>query len=374
MTPNGFPPRVKTTTSDRLSAILSYGILLLLIYFVFRICQPFLAPLGWAAVLVIFFHPMHKWLLRRFAPRKAAMLSTLTVTLLLIVPSIFVTTLFVRQALSIARGLQQTTVGQHAPMLTSGWQWMAHRVPLLDPNVDVLKRLVELVRERAGSIGEQIGATLRNTLVFIFDLFVMIFAMFYFFDNSDQLIRALRNVLPFDPVQREAMITQARNLISASVGTSLALAAIQGVLGGLSFAIVRLPESFFWGVAMAFFSLVPVVGSGIVFVPAALWLGFTGHWGSALVVLAICAGVSAVIDNVVRPMLLGGRTEMNTFEIFISVVGGIAVFGMMGLVLGPVLVATAHSILAVYTQSVEDAANSGEAGAGPSLARLESQT
>jgi len=302
------------------------------------------------------------------------MLSTLTVTLLLIVPSIFVTTLFVRQALSIARGLQQTTVGQHAPMLTSGWQWMAHRVPLLDPNVDVLKRLVELVRERAGSIGEQIGATLRNTLVFIFDLFVMIFAMFYFFDNSDQLIRALRNVLPFDPVQREAMITQARNLISASVGTSLALAAIQGVLGGLSFAIVRLPESFFWGVAMAFFSLVPVVGSGIVFVPAALWLGFTGHWGSALVVLAICAGVSAVIDNVVRPMLLGGRTEMNTFEIFISVVGGIAVFGMMGLVLGPVLVATAHSILAVYTQSVEDAANSGEAGAGPSLARLESQT
>ena len=374
MTPNGSPPRVKTTTSDRLSAILSYGILLLLIYFVFRICQPFLAPLGWAAVLVIFFHPMHKWLLRRFAPRKAAMLSTLTVTLLLIVPSIFVTTLFVRQALGIARGFQQTTVEQHAPTLTSGWQWMAHRVPLLDPNVDVLKRLVELVRERAGSIGEQIGATLRNTLVFIFDLFVMIFAMFYFFDNSDQLIRALRNVLPFDPVQREAMITQARNLISASVGTSLALAAIQGVLGGLSFAIVRLPESFFRGVAMAFFSLVPVVGSGIVFVPAALWLGFTGHWGSALVVLAICAGVSAVIDNVVRPMLLGGRTEMNTFEIFISVVGGIAVFGMMGLVLGPVLVATAHSILAVYTQSVEDAANSGEAGAGPSLARLESQT
>jgi predicted PurR-regulated permease PerM len=111
-----------------------------------------------------------------------------------------------------------------------------------------------------------------------------------------------------------------------------------------------LPAPLFWGVAMAFFSLVPVVGSGLIFVPAALWLGFTGHWGLAILLLVICAGVSAIVDNVLRPLLLGGRTELSALVIFISVVGGVGLFGMLGLVLGPVLVATAAGVLAVYME------------------------
>src|SRR3989454_4895044 len=105
------------------------------------------------------------------------------------------------------------------------------------------------------------------------------------------------------------MITQAQNLISASVITSLIIAAIQGTLGGLGFAIVKLPTPLFWGVAMAFFSLVPVVGSGLIFVPASLWLGFTGHWGRAILLLVICAGASTIVDNVLRPLLLGGGNQ-----------------------------------------------------------------
>jgi predicted PurR-regulated permease PerM len=101
---------------------------------------------------------------------------------------------------------------------------------------------------------------------------------------------------------------------------------------------------------MAFFSLVPVVGSSLIFVPAALWLGFSGHWGRAIVLLVICAGVSAIVDNVLRPLLLGGRTELSALVIFISVVGGVGLFGMLGLVLGPVLVAMAAGVLAVYME------------------------
>src|SRR5207302_8384940 len=128
------------------------------------------------------------------------------------------------------------------------------------------------------------------------------------------------------------------------------IAAIQGILGGLGFAIVKLPTLLFWGVAVAFFSLVPVVGSGLIFVPASLWLGFTGHWGRAIVLLAICAGVSAIVDIVLRPLLLGGRSELSGLVIFISVVGGVGLFGMLGLVLGAFLVATAAGVLAVYLE------------------------
>jgi predicted PurR-regulated permease PerM len=104
---------------------------------------------------------------------------------------------------------------------------------------------------------------------------------------------------------------------------------------------------------MAFFSLVPVVGSGLIFVPASLWLGFTGHWGRAILLLVICAGVSTIVDNVLRPLLLGGRTELSALVIFISVVGGVGLFGMLGLVLGPILVATAAGVLAVYMERPE---------------------
>jgi len=352
MTKTPVPP-APATTSDRLTTVLSYGVLLLLIYFVFRIYQPFLAALGWASILAIFFYPMHQWILRRFSANKAAVLSTLVVTFLLIVPAILVTTLFIREAFSLSRDVGHTLQVKQAPMLEKSWAWIAHRVPGLDPNADVLEMLSQAVQKQAGFLAERLGTILRNIAAFIFDLFVMIFAMFYFFRDADQITHGVRSILPFDAEHRESLMTQTRDLISASVTTSLILAAIQGLIGGLGFVLTGLPNPLFWGVAMAFFSLVPVVGSGLIFVPAALWLGFTGHWGRAILLLVICAGVSAIVDNVVRPLLLGGRTELSALVIFISVLGGVALFGMLGLVLGPILVATAAGVLAVYMERPE---------------------
>src|SRR6266481_6652822 len=114
MTTNNPAPSANATTSDRLTTVLSYGVLLLLIYLVFRIYEPFLAALGWAAILVIFFYPMHERLARRFSPRRAAVISTLAVTVLLIVPVILITTLFVREAVSISRGVQHSIAEEHA--------------------------------------------------------------------------------------------------------------------------------------------------------------------------------------------------------------------------------------------------------------------
>jgi len=354
MTTQNPAPTTNATTSDRLTTVLSYGVLLLLIYLVFRIYEPFLAALGWAAILVIFFYPMHYRLLRRFSANKAAVFSTLVVTFLLIVPAILLTTLFIREAFSVSSGMEHTLLVKQAPMLAKSWAWLAKHVPGLDPNADVLEMLAQGVQKQAGFLAERLGTILRNIAAFLFDLFVMIFAMFYFFRDANQVIRGVRSILPFDEEHRETMMTQIGDLISASVTTSLILAALQGVIGGIGFALVKLPAPLFWGVAMAFFSLVPVVGSGLIFVPAALWLGFTGHWGLAILLLVICVGVSAIVDNVLRPLLLGGRSELSALVIFISVVGGVGLFGMLGLVLGPVLVATAAGVLAVYVDRPEN--------------------
>jgi len=352
---NSAPP-TNATTTDRLTTVLSYGVLLLLIYLVFRIYEPFLAALGWAAILVIFFYPMQRRLVQRFSPSRAAVFSTLAVTILLIVPVILITTLFVREAVAVSRGVQHSFVEQHAPVVAKTWTWIAQHVPGLDPHADIFDMLEQGVEKEAGFLAERLGTILRNIATFIFDLFVMIFAMFYFFRDADRIIRAVRSILPFDPPHRETMMKQAGDLISASVMTSLIIAAIQGILGGLGFALVGLPTPLFWGVAMAFFSLVPAVGCGLIFVPASLWLAFTSHWGRAIILVLICAGVSTVVDNVLRPLLLGGRTELSGLVIFISVVGGVALFGMLGLVLGPILVATAAGVLSVYVERADSPA------------------
>src|SRR5258708_9881710 len=137
MMTNNSAPSTNATTSDRLTTVLSYGVLLLLIYLVFRIYESFLAALGWAAILVIFFYPMHDRLARKFSARRAALFSTLAVTILLIVPGMLVTTLFVREAVSISRGVQHFLAEEHAPMGAERWARLPEPEPGPAPNHQV---------------------------------------------------------------------------------------------------------------------------------------------------------------------------------------------------------------------------------------------
>jgi predicted PurR-regulated permease PerM len=339
--------------NDRVTTVLSYVVLLLLIYLVYRIFEPFLTALGLACVLVVFFFPLHLRMKKRLGNTRAAAVSTAGVTLLLIVPTIILATLFAREALSLSRGLEKVLIEEQAPALTHAWEWIARHVPGMNPNLNLIELFRETLQTKAGFLAAQLGTALRNLATFVFDLFVMLFAMFYLFRDAEEVMRGVRHILPFDAERRDSILEQARELISASVTTSLILGVIQGVLGGVAFALVGLANPVFWGVTIGFFSLLPVVGSGLIFVPAALWLGLGGHWGKAVVLVAILAGVSTVVDNVVRPMLLRGRTELSGLVIFIGVVGGVSVFGMLGLVLGPILVATAAGVLGVYADRAE---------------------
>src|SRR5258708_6440289 len=197
MTTQNSAPPTNATTSDRLTTVLSYGVLLLLIYLVFRIYEPFLSALGWAAILVIFFYPMHERMTRKFSASKAAVISALAVTILLIVPAIFVTTLFVREAVSISRGVQHSIAGEHAPTVASKWAWIAQHVPGLDPNADLAEMVEQAVQKEAGFFAGPLGPILRNIPGFLFCFFFLIFSVFFFFCDGDPIIPRVRSILPF---------------------------------------------------------------------------------------------------------------------------------------------------------------------------------
>ena len=336
------------TTSDQVTTVLSYGALLLLGYLVFEIAAPFLVPLAWSAVLAIFFYPLHEKVLRQLKPTRAALVSTLAVTFLLIVPALLVLFYTSKQAIDAAGKAQVLLQAPDKALPMHMLDWLKSQLPESLQDVDLSDQLKQGAETAARFLAARLGGLVRNLFTFFLDLFVVIFALFFMFRDGDEVVRAIKHLVPFDRSIQEDMVHESQELIFASVAVGLLIAAIQGALGGLAFSLVGVGAGIFWGVLMGFFSLLPVVGSALIWVPAALWLAFTGHIGKGLMILAICGGVSTVADNLVRPLLLRNRTHLNELLLFISVLGGIEVFGLLGLVAGPTIVAAAMGVFRVY--------------------------
>ena len=343
------------TTSDRLTTVLSYGALVLLGYLVFRIVSPFLLPLGWSAVLAIFFSPINARLKKYMSPTWAAILCTLGVNLLLIVPVLFVLLYAGREALDYSAYFRSNLNSSSLAVPLHYIDSIQQHLPASLQSVDLLGSLQQAGEKIASYLAGSIASMLKNLFSFLMNLFILLFALFFMFRDGDSILSSARHLVPFEKDLQDDMFAESRDLIFASVVVALVVAALQGFLGAAAFAIVGLTAPVFLGVLVAFFSIVPVVGSALLWIPAALWLGLNGSWGKAALVVVICGGVAGLADNLVRPLLLRNRTRLNDLLLFISILGGLEVFGLLGLVAGPTIVAAALGVFRVYTEHREAA-------------------
>lgn len=332
--------------ADGLSAILFYGALFLLGWLVFLIFQPFLVPLAWAGVLVVLFYGHYQRLARHWNRTRAAAAGTAGVTLILIVPALFLMLLFVREATQAIQALREGAAAVQFEWVNRVWNRLAERLGDTETNLPAM--LQRGAESAASFLAARLGTVVRNIAVFLFDLFVTLFALFFFFRDGEAILAFVRRIQPFEQKIWERILNQTHDLIQASIAATGLIAAVQGCLGGIAFAVVGIGSPVFWGVAMAFLSLLPVVGSWPVWVPAALWLFATGHVMRGAVLVGICLGLVGTVDNFMRPYLMSGHARLNALLVFISVLGGIAAFGLLGVVLGPIVVAAVMSFLDVY--------------------------
>jgi predicted PurR-regulated permease PerM len=333
-----------------LGTALFYGIIILLAYLVYIVFEPFLVALAWAVVLVVVSYPLYLRLSRRWGPTWGSVAATAAVTLILIVPTVLVMVAFVREAVTAAQSIEVRVRTGHFAWLGALWTHLQHRYPSLVPQ-DLSAVIHRYAEEGATYVGARLGAVLRNGAEFLFDVFVTILAMFYLYRDGHSIVQRLREVLPFDQEHRELLVHDTRELILATVTSTLVAAGVHGVLGGIAFAVVGMPAAVFWGVMMGFFSLIPVVGSALIWVPISINFMLSGHMGKGIFLLIFCSLIVGMVDNFVRPWLISGRAEMSGLVIFISILGGIAVFGLLGVVLGPIVVALAANILDLYGPS-----------------------
>jgi len=331
---------------ERSTTLVFSGCVLLLAYLVYRLFAPFLVPLAWAAIFAAFFYPKYRRLSMRLGKTASAAISTAAVTIIIVVPFVLIAMAFTQQAMQAIAAIDLSSGSVGLARLQRGWLWL-QRQPFgrnLGSFEDYLRQAAAWL---AGMAAASAGILFKNVVVVIFDLVIMLFALFFFFRDGDAILRRLRRVLPFDATFRERRIAEAGELIRASITAGLAVAIVQGTIGGLAFWILQLGAPVFWGVMMVFFALLPL-GAWVIWGPVAAWLLLTGQVARGLALIAIGAGVVGIIDNVLRPILLSGRTQMNGLLIFISLLGGLAAFGLLGLVLGPIIMATTISFVDAY--------------------------
>jgi predicted PurR-regulated permease PerM len=333
---------------NRVTTIVFYVVVLFLGYLFVRILMPFFAPLGWAAVLAIFVYPWHERLAANYGNARAAALSTLVVTLLIVGPGLVILTAFVQESRAALSAVDRDAFAGPFALLEQAWNRIRGLIPGAQ-TIDLRNLIDEAISRTGGFLAARVGGLLADIVVLLFQLFVTLFALFFFLRDADTIMQEVRRSVPFEDLRRERMIRQIRDLVYASVAAGLVIASLQGLAGGVVFALLGLGAPVFWGVMMGFLALLPFVGTWVVWVPAAIWLMATGQVAKGLVLAVLGVTIVGSIDNFLRPAILSGRARMNGLLMFISLLGGVSVFGLLGLVLGPVVTAIVSGLFEAYT-------------------------
>jgi predicted PurR-regulated permease PerM len=329
---------------------LFYPIVLLAGYLTYLILEPFLAALAWAVLFGILFHGMQTSLAARLGPNRAAAVTTLVAGIVIVAPAIILVSALAREAPQVADYLQSTsrTVPHQIERL---WETARARSPVALPE-EPTDLIVEGVRRGLTLLAPRAGAVVADVFATIGSIITMLFALFFMLRDGEAMSRGLRDRLPFASHDSDRLLHDTRDLVIASVGAGLVVAIVQGVIGGLAFWLVGIGAPAFWGVLTGFCSLIPVVGAALVWVPAAIFLLLSGEVGRGVILIVVGALGISMADNLLRPLILSGRTSVSGLVIFFGLLGGVAAFGFIGLVIGPIILVTTGTLLEMLRHPV----------------------
>lgn len=320
--------------------IILAGVSLLMLVIVW----PFAQPLLWAALAAIMFQPLYRHVLRRLRGRRnpAASLSLLIIFILVLVPAGWITSMVIQQAIVLVTTLQQQPINLAAWFDTiytalpevardavdrSGWADIRM----------VQTRLQELLSESAGLIATQAVSIGSGALGFFLSFGVALYVMFFLLRDGERIGRTVISAIPVERSITDRLAERFLGIVRATIKGTGVVALVQGALGWITMTIAGVPSALLLGVVMAIFSLIPVIGTVIVWAPVGLWLLFSGSVWQGLFVLASGSIVISSADNVLRPILVGRDTGIPDWIILITTLGGISLVGFSGIVLGPLV-------------------------------------
>ena len=316
------------------------------IYLCYLLTLPFLAALTWALTFAVVLSPFQRRIeaiVKR--PTLAALIVVLVISVIVLGVVMFVGQRLVQEAANGA-ALIKTKVA------SGEWRHALEAHPRLAPLADWMERqnLPETLKTVATWMTTTGAAFVKGSIIEVLELLLTFYLLFFFLRDRRAALLSLRSLSPLSEGEMDRLFEQVGNTIFATVNGTLAVAGMQGLLGGLMFWWLGLPVPLLWGVVMALLAMVPVLGAFVVWIPAALYLAIDGCWGKALILVVWGMFIVSTIDNLLRPILMGTRLKLHTVFAFISVVGGLLVFGSSGLILGPVIYSVTTELLKIWRQ------------------------
>jgi predicted PurR-regulated permease PerM len=360
--PNARPSSVDVHGTLRWTIFL--GAAALVVYLCLQILSPFVNVIAWSTVLAITFHPVHRYLVNRTGrPALSAILASALVVVVFVVPLLFVASLAVNQFIALGESIQRTFGGEGVDTTTPLGQVYAWATTTFDLDATAI---IDWLREHASQIAQgaagytvAIAASLTGAVLsFIF----IIFAMFLLFRDGGRMVARIPDLLPFERPRSEQLLLRIRDVIYGGVYGVVVIALLQGTLLGGMFWLLGMPSAALWGMVTVVTSVLPIVGAAAVWVPGTIYLGIIGQWTQAIILLVWGTLVISGVDNFLRPRLVGGRVGLSEIVMFFALLGGLQVFGILGIVLGPVLFAVAASIVDVLSEEPGSNGSKGSKG------------
>jgi predicted PurR-regulated permease PerM len=337
-----------------------YTLLVIVSLALIWILTPFFNAIFWGTILSILFHPVQRYLSARMGKRRnlAALTTLVACVLIVIVPlSLLATTLVQEIALAYQqiKGAQSSLGGYFARMvqvLPESVQHLLARFHLTDLQ-GVQQRLGAAADRISQFVGAQALSLGQNTFQFVISFGVMLYLVFFLLRDGGEISGRIRRAIPLDDNHKQHLVRKFTTVVRATIKGNVAVAAVQGALGGVIFMILGIQGALLWGLLMAFLSLLPAIGSALVWGPAAAYFLITGQLWKGAILIFFCVVVIGLVDNVLRPILVGKDTKMPDWVILISTLGGMAVLGINGFVIGPLIAALFMASWDLFSQADE---------------------
>lgn len=311
-----------------------------------------------AALLAAELHPLYRRFARRIGGRKelAAALVVAMITLLGVAPIIGLATLAGIQAAALVRAAEPW-----ARELAKGGPFLSQLTERF-PSLAVLERYQAPLTQKLGDMGSQLGAAVvswgssaaSQTATFFLLVFVMLYALFYFLVGGREAMQKVLYYSPLPPEDEERLVGRFLSVARATVKGTLVVGVAQGTLGGIGFWVAGIGGAVFWGAVMTGLSVIPSIGTALIWVPGVIYLFAVGKTAAAIGLLAWCSLIVATIDNLLRPVLVGRDTKLPDVLILIATLGGIVLFGITGFVIGPLIASMFVTIWEIYGEAFRD--------------------
>lgn len=323
------------------------GVLLVLLYFSYHVIEPFLTPLLFSVVLVIITFPAYKWLSNKTKkPKLSSLLLVLAILLVLVVPSFFIGYTLVREAPS---AYTRFTEAVDFSSVDTFIQERTGRDVGLEEN---LERSAVQFREYV--IGN-VGSLLSGAANILLGVFIMFFVMYFLFTDGQTLLGRIKELIPLKKEDQDKLYAEIGNVIQGIINGQLITGIIQGLVGGVALALVGVATPVFWGFVMAITSMIPFLGAAVVWLPISLYLLATGDViaGAALGIIGLV--IISQIDNVLRPVITSKTARIHPAVVLVGVFGGLAAFGLVGFIAGPLVLALLGTVMRFYNEELHNA-------------------